>query len=90
VEIEASYDPDGSLAGWLCWRGDKYLGSVCKVRRGWHANNADGGVLGVFRTRKQAFDHISETTSCAHDWQPHDVYGFECVKCGTWTTIVNE
>jgi hypothetical protein len=89
VEIEPAYDPDGSLAAWLCYRGDRYLGSVCKVRRGWHVNNCEGGVLAVTRTRKEAFARISETASCKHEWQPHDVYGFNCVKCGSWEPAVD-
>lgn len=88
MQIEPAYDPDGSLAAWLCYRSERYLGSVCKVKRGWHANNAEGGVLGVFKTRKQAFACISEMTNCAHEWQPHDVYGFNCIKCDSWEPVV--
>lgn len=55
MEIEPSYEPDGSVAAWLCWRGEKYVGSVCRTGPGrWQANDADGAVIGVGRTRRQA------------------------------------
>ena len=59
--IEPAYDPDGSVAAWLCYRMDRYIGSVCRTGPArWQANNAEGGIIAVARTRKQALAHISD------------------------------
>jgi len=61
MEYEAAYDPDGSVAAWLCWRGEKYIGSVCRTSPGrWQSNDADGACVGVARTRRQALSCVAE------------------------------
>lgn len=63
MEVEPSFDPDGSVAAWLCWRGATYVGSVCRTNPGrWLANDADGAVIGVARTRGQALKYIGQPT----------------------------
>lgn len=60
MEVEAAYDPDGSVAAWLCYRLDRYIGSVCRTGPGrWQANDAEGAIIWVARTRKEALMVVS-------------------------------
>jgi hypothetical protein len=68
MEIEPSYDPDGSLAAWLCWRGEKLLGSVCRTKPSrWHVNDSDGAVVAITRTKRAAIDVLSVRSSGGND-----------------------
>jgi hypothetical protein len=59
MEFEPAYQPDGSVSGWLAYRGAAYLGSVCRTKpRRWQVNDCGGAVVGVFRTRREAFDYL--------------------------------
>lgn len=69
MEFEAAYDPDGSVAAWLCYRLDRYVGSVSRTGPGrWQANDADGAIIGIGRTRKEALTFVSRQPSA--DSQP--------------------
>lgn len=62
MQIEPAHAPDGSIDGWLLYRGERYVGSICKTnRRRWQWNDADGAVKGIFNTRRAAFDAASLT-----------------------------
>jgi hypothetical protein len=64
MQIEPAYDADGSVAGWLCFRCEFYLGSFCRTGpRRWHANDSDGAVIAVTRTRREAVDAIRNRTA---------------------------
>ena len=57
MTLEPGYAADGSVAAWLLYRMEEYVGSVCRTKPGrWQLNDADGAVLGIYRTRRAAFD----------------------------------
>ena len=59
--IEPAYQADGSIGGWLLWRGDKYVGSVCRTKPArWQLNDPDGAIKGIFRTRSEAIRAAEE------------------------------
>lgn len=58
--IEPAYDADGSIAAWLGWRMDQYVGSICRTKpRRWQVNDCEGAVIGVYATRQRALLALS-------------------------------
>ena len=58
--IVAEWEPDGSSA-LLLWRGEKFVGTICQTKpKRWQLNDADGAVLGVFKSQRQAVAHAAK------------------------------
>jgi hypothetical protein len=55
--IEPGYDGSGERVAWLLYWLDRYAGSVTKTKRGcWQLNCPEGGISGVYKTRREAFE----------------------------------